>query len=165
MNVRHNIKRRNLSQRDLHVRLFRLTTFVNTWRRNIQRGSKKIATSIKHFLRWHILHLCNVFLLIISLMTDKSVADKTRVILRSQSSALQLQLPVVPAWSLTFAIASPAQSLTTSNCPAWPVGAVKSEQEQTTRRASSGSARRSLSPWKYSMSLLEISINSHKLFQ
>lgn len=36
----------------------------------------------------------------------------------------------------TFAIALPMQSesLTTSNCPAWPVGAVKSEREQTTRR-------------------------------
>lgn len=40
------------------------------------------------------------------------------------------------------------ESLTTSNCPAWPVGAVKSEREQTTRRLaiSSGTARGALTP-------------------
>lgn len=41
-----------------------------------------------------------------------------------------------------------SESLTTSNCPAWPVGAVKSEREQTTRRPaiSSGTARGALTP-------------------
>lgn len=41
-----------------------------------------------------------------------------------------------------------SESLTTSNCPAWPVGAVKSEREQTTRRLaiSSGTARGALTP-------------------
>lgn len=40
------------------------------------------------------------------------------------------------------------ESLTTSNCPAWPVGAVKSDREQTTRRLaiSSGTARGALTP-------------------
>jgi len=152
------VKRRNFSQRDLNARLSSwLTTLVNAWRATFNetrrppsaRYTSSVGVLYRRFIYTHLRSFA--FFIFNNFVEEGRKRGQQNASAISGSRCAQFICiradPTDGRWLLrSFCQSAQSQSLTTSNCPAWPVGAIKSERDQTTRRAPSGSARCSLSP-------------------